>query len=58
MKFQIIEGRKYFVHRYKWSHDDKRQQFKRAFKEGKVKLLQKTKEGCLYQGIATGSNNV
>ena len=48
---KIVEGRKYFVHRYKWSHEDKRKKFLRAFKEGKALLLHSTRDGWLYQAI-------
>jgi hypothetical protein len=39
MKLKPIDGRKYFVHRYKWTHEAKRKQFLRAFKEGKAVLV-------------------
>lgn len=40
---------KTFVHRYKWSHDRKRKQLRKALKRGIVKLLEETKEGWLYE---------
>jgi len=49
MKLKPIDGRKYFVHRYKWTHEAKRKQFLRAFKEGKAVLVQSTRDGWLYQ---------
>jgi hypothetical protein len=49
MKIRIEAGRKYFVHRYRWSHDDKRRAFKRFLKEGLVKILHEEKDGWLYQ---------
>lgn len=55
MKLVLKIGRKYFVHRYKWSHDDRRKKFLRMFKDGKVSLLQSTRDGWLYQ--IKGENN-
>ena len=49
-KTKVIQGPKHFVHRYKWSHEAKRKKFLRAFKDGKVTLLQSTRDGWLYQG--------
>lgn len=47
--------RKVFVHRYKWSHDTKRQKYKKLFKKGKVIMLENTKDGWLY-GIPNKTN--
>jgi len=41
--------RKYFVHRYKYSHDRKRKKFKKWLKLGYVSVLGTNKDGCLYQ---------
>jgi len=49
MKLKPIDGRKYFVHRHKWTHEAKRKQFLRAFKEEKAVLIQSTRDGWLYQ---------
>lgn len=49
MKTKLVEGRKYFVHRYRWTHEDRRKHFLKAFKNGKVTLLESTKDGWLYQ---------
>ena len=34
-----------FVHRYKWSHEEKRKIFLKAFKEGRVDLIRSTRDG-------------
>ena len=55
MKLTLESGRKYFVHRYSWSHEAKRKQFLRMFKDGKLDLLQSTRDGWLYK--LKGDNN-
>lgn len=47
--------RKTFVHRYKWSHHNRRRQFRRAAKQGIVRLLEESKDGWLYE-IPEGFN--
>lgn len=49
---KLIPGRRHFVHRYRWSHDDKRQQFKRALKDGVVRIVERTRDGWLYEVVA------
>ena len=49
MKLILEPNRKYFVHRYRWSHEDRRKLFRRALKDGKVKILLKNRDGWLYQ---------
>ena len=56
MNLVLESGRKHFVHRYKWSHDKKRKQFLRMFKDGKIDLLKSTREGWLYR-IKGGDND-
>jgi len=41
--------RKIFVHRYKWSHEKRRKQLRKAAKEGEIKLLEKLYDGFLYE---------
>lgn len=38
-----------FVHKYKWSHEARRKKLRRALKENKIILLQRTKDGFLYE---------
>lgn len=40
--------RKVFAHRYKWSHDKRRKQLRKAHKEGLVTLLEESAAGFLY----------
>lgn len=40
---------KYFVHRFKWSHDSKRKEFKKKLKKGSVKIIERNRDGWLYQ---------
>ena len=40
--------RKVFAHRYKWSHDKRRKQLRKACKEGLVTLLEESAAGFLY----------
>ena len=37
-----------FVHRYKWSHDKLRKKYRRLRKEGKVVVVNETKDGWTY----------
>jgi len=41
-----------FVHRFRWSHDDKRREYRRKLKDGEVKLVARLRDGWLY-GIPT-----
>lgn len=38
-----------FVHRYKWSHADKRKKYRRLCKDGLVILLEEGPAGFLYK---------
>lgn len=40
--------KKHFVSKYKYSHDERRKQFRRWAKDGLVILLEKNKDGFLY----------
>lgn len=44
--------KKHFVSRYKWSHDSKRKSFRRMMKAGKVKVIEKTHDGWVYEDVA------
>ena len=44
--------RKHFVSKYKYSHDARRKQFRRWAKDGLVKLLEKSRDGFLYEEMA------
>lgn len=41
--------RRIFAHRFKYSHDRRRRQLKRAADRGEVKLLERTTDGWLYE---------
>jgi hypothetical protein len=40
-----------FVHRYKDSHSAKRKRFRRLLKEGKVRMIHRSRDGWMYQRI-------
>ena len=40
--------RRVFVHRYKWSHRDKRKKYKKLLKLGNVVILETAKDGWVY----------
>ncbi len=40
--------RKVFAHRYKYSHEKRRKQLRRACKDGIVQLIEERPEGFLY----------
>lgn len=40
---------KVFVHRYRWSHEKRRRQLRRALADGFVSLLAKLDDGFLYE---------
>lgn len=40
--------RKVFAHRFKYSHEKRRKQLRRALKDGIVQLLESSDEGWLY----------
>lgn len=44
--------RKHFVSKYKYSHDTRRKQFRRWAKDGLVKLIDKNRDGFLYEEVA------
>ena len=44
----MIFPKKHFVSKYKYSHDERRKQFRRWAKDGLVILLEKNKDGFLY----------
>lgn len=41
-------SRKHFVSKYRYSHDERRKQFRRWAKDGLVTLLEKNRDGFLY----------
>lgn len=41
-------SKKHFVSKYKYSHDERRKQFRRWAKDGLVTLIKKNKDGFLY----------
>lgn len=41
--------RRVFVHRYKYSHDARRQQLRRAAKKGLVRVIDAGPDGWLYE---------
>ncbi len=43
--------RKHFVHIYRWGHEEKRKQFRRWAKDGKVILIGSTRDGFFYQEV-------
>lgn len=50
--------KKVFVHRYKWSHDDKRKKYRRMLKDSKVVLISQNKDGWLYGEQTTNDSGV
>ena len=38
-----------FVHKYKWSHENKRKKFRKLLKQDKVRLVEKRKDGFYYE---------
>lgn len=43
-----MEGRKVFAHRYKYSHEKRRKQLRKACNDGLVQLIESSSEGFLY----------
>lgn len=41
--------RRVFVHRYKFSHENKRRKYRRMLKDGKAVLIEKRRDGWLYE---------
>lgn len=41
--------RKHFVSKYKYSHDTRRKQFRRWAKDGLVNLIERSRDGFLYE---------
>lgn len=44
-------GVRFFVHRYRWSHDKRRQQVKALLKQGRVRLVSLERDGKLYEVV-------
>jgi len=42
-------SRKVFAHRYKYSHEKRRKQLRKACKDGIVTMLESSPDGFLYQ---------
>jgi len=40
-----------FVHKYKWSHSNKRKKYRKMLKNKEVKLVRSTKEGFYYKKV-------
>jgi len=41
--------KKVFVHRYKWSHEKRRKQLRKAAKNGEIRLIENSHDGFLYE---------
>ena len=41
--------KKYFVHKFKYSHESKRRKFKKWLKLGYVEIVERQSDGWLYQ---------
>lgn len=41
--------KKIFIHKYKYSHDTRRKQAKRLVNTGVLKIIERNKEGILYE---------
>lgn len=52
LMFRAKNGLKIFVHKYKWSHTRRRLLCLRMKRRGDIKLIEKYRDGWLYQGIA------
>jgi hypothetical protein len=41
--------KRYFCHRYRWSHDKRRKKLFRARKDGQAKIIRTQKDGWLFE---------
>lgn len=55
MTAQLIPGRRHFVHRFRWSDDGKRVQFRKALRDGLVKVIQDRRDGWLYEVVGSAT---
>lgn len=44
-----VQSRRVFVHRYKFSHENKRRKYRRMLRDGKAVLLEKRSDGWLIE---------
>lgn len=51
-KLPTAPGAKFFVHRYRWSHDALRKVARRARVEGRVRVISRTRDGWLYEVVS------